>query len=110
MNKEIIHKVVNYIKNHCTEIQSLEDISEEMDVNYHSLRECFCKEIGMTMCQFLNLMRCKKAREILRTTDLKLLAVAQDVGFKTDKYFIQVFEKYEGISPQNYRNRLKNSH
>jgi two-component system response regulator YesN len=109
MHKEIIHMVVEYIQYQYADIQSLEDISEEMHVNYHSLRESFSKEMGMTMCQFLNRIRCKKAREILRTTDLKLYAVAQDVGFRNDKYFIKVFEKYEGISPKNYRKRFKNN-
>lgn len=109
MNGENILKAAKYIRQNYKNIRSLEDISNDVGLNHNSLREAFAREMGMTLSSFLNKVRCRKACEFLKKTNSKLYAIALDVGFKSDKYFIKVFEKFEGISPEKYRKRIKNN-
>lgn len=108
MNKDIILCAKKYIEQYYMAIDHLEKIASCTHCNYHSLRHNFVKKMGLTLGQYLTKIRCKKARELLLETDWKLFKVANKVGFHDDKYFIKVFEKQFGISPNQYRLTMYN--
>ena len=39
----------------------------------------------------------------MRDPSLKLSEIAELIGYSTQHYFINVFKKYVGISPQDYK-------
>ena len=51
-------------------------------------------------------MRIERAKELLATTNLKLSAIAMDIGYNEPNYFSHVFRKAEGVTPKEYRNRI----
>ena len=53
-------------------------------------------------------VRLEKAKNLLRTTDSTIIQIAQEVGY-TASYFDNVFKKFEGITPQTYRQRWYDS-
>ena len=99
----------DYIEQNFGTIQSLGDVAKHIGCNYHSLREVFSKEMGIPLGEYLNLVRCSEAKRLLRTTDWKLYSVALELGFRNDKYFIKVFKKVNGLSPNSFRNNRKNN-
>ena len=48
-------------------------------------------------------VRIERAKELLRTTMLKVYEIAYEIGYDDEKYFSQVFRKVEGISPSQFR-------
>ena len=45
----------------------------------------------------------KRAVELLNTTDLTIMGIAEQLGYETQHYFSTVFKKTVGISPNRYR-------
>ncbi|MNY73845.1 HTH-type transcriptional activator RhaS [compost metagenome] len=58
----------------------------------------------MTFVNYLNHIRMEAAKELLRTTDMKALEIAERVGYSDANYFSFAFRKYVGVSPKEYRN------
>ena len=52
---------------------------------------------------FINKFRVSHAKRLLKTTDLKVYEVAEQVGFSDTKYFNKVFKDVEGVSPKEFR-------
>jgi AraC family transcriptional regulator len=45
----------------------------------------------------------ERAKEILRTPEMRVLDVAVACGFKTQQHFARVFRQMCGVSPTEYR-------
>ena len=84
-------------------IFSVNDVADLLHCNYHTLREVFSREKGISMQQYLYMLRCKYVKRYLRETNWKLFKIAVTTGFKDDRQMIRVFQKYTGITPENYR-------
>ena len=48
-------------------------------------------------------MRVKAAAQLLSDTQLKLYEIAERTGFGEPSYLSNVFKKYYGVSPREYR-------
>lgn len=70
---------------------------------YKLLRE-FKKEIDMTLEYYLNQERmCRCGFILLSNPDIAVKEVSKMMGFCTSDYFIQVFKKFYGIVPGQFR-------
>ena len=47
----------------------------------------------------------EQAREMLKTTQKKIVTISNDVGYPNVSYFCQSFREYFGISPQKFRSQ-----
>ena len=69
----------------------------------HFSRE-FKKETGFGFCEYLNLLRLKKAEQLLKQNDkIRVSEVSEMVGFNDSNYFSLKFKKMYGTSPKNIR-------
>ncbi len=62
-----------------------------------------------TFVDLLTNRRMQAAIELLRHTDLKLSAIASQVGFSNQHYFSSTFKKMTGESPSEFRERSQRS-
>ena len=67
----------------------------------------FQKYTGDSPYAYVMAMRIKKAKYLLRSTELTITAVAYETGFNSEANFIYVFTKNVGVSPGKFR-KLKN--
>ena len=58
---------------------------------------------GKTYMEILNGIRIEHAKIYLKTTDMKLDEIAEQVGWGNARNFIRIFKQYEGITPGKYR-------
>jgi AraC-like DNA-binding protein len=63
----------------------------------------FKKVTGMGFGPYVRKVRLQKARQMLQEGTLTLERIAQDCGFNSASYLIQVFNKALGTSPRKYR-------
>ena len=84
---------------------TLEEISEKLCVTPEYLSQQFHKEIGVNYSAYVRALRVDKAKELLRTTELKVYEVAKRVGYTDSKYFARVFKAETGRMPCGYRTR-----
>ena len=59
--------------------------------------------MGTTFIEYLIGKRMEKAKELLRTTQMRSSEVAYRVGYRDPHYFSSTFKKMQGMTPREYR-------
>lgn len=99
----LIELVKAYILESYADILSLEIIAEHFHVSSKYLSHLFKQHTGETLTTTIALIRVEKAKQLLRTTNLKVSDIGSKVGMDSRATFQRVFKKIEGVSPQEYR-------
>ncbi|MCL6602971.1 MAG: response regulator [Paenibacillus sp.] len=101
---DLISKVKQYISVHYNNDQlSLQDISRQIGVSPSHMSKVFSQETGQTMTEYLTGTRIRKAMELLKTTRQKTFEIAFEVGYNDQHYFSNLFKKFTGMTPMEYR-------
>jgi two-component system response regulator YesN len=104
--KMMIHQARNYIEEHFTDAElSLADVAAHVNLSPSHFSVVFAQEAGETFKDYLIKLRLARAKELLRTTNLKCAEVAYKSGYNDPHYFSTIFKKNAGVSPQRYRNQ-----
>ena len=61
------------------------------------------KETGKNIKDTLTECRVRHARQQLAVPGLRIIEIANDVGFGNVTYFSTIFKKYTGMTPYEYR-------
>ena len=72
------------------------------DLNSY-LSQAFKKETGETFTRYLTALRINKAKEILNSSDDTIEMVANKVGYSDYFYFMKIFKKVTGKTPNQFR-------
>ena len=67
------------------------------------------KETGNTFLEILTRVRMEQACNMLRDPNNKVYEIALAVGIKDSKYFSQIFKRYYGMTPIEFRQNLLNN-
>lgn len=100
---EIVRSIKQYIDEHYAEDLSQEDVAQRFFINKFQLSRMFKQEFGVNYQDYLIGARVKAAARLLLGTDLKLYEIAERTGFGEPSYLSNVFKKYYGVSPREYR-------
>ena len=65
----------------------------------------FKKATGMTFIDYLGRVRVEKAKNLLQNPNLRVSAIALEVGFQSVSQFNRTFKKVTGRSPKQLRPR-----
>ncbi|OUN31893.1 hypothetical protein B5G33_00570 [Blautia sp. An81] len=98
-----IARAKQYIEENYQQNISLEEVAGNVFLNKNYLSELFHKEVGCSFSQYLTEVRIEKAKLLLRETHMKVKEIADMTGFDNPSYFIQVFKKTQGCTPNEYR-------
>ncbi|PPA71797.1 response regulator [Jeotgalibacillus proteolyticus] len=106
-NAKLIESIKNYIDIHYADEISLTSLSELFHINGAHLSETFKSQIGTNFSDYLVKVRMEKAEVLLKDTDLKIIDVANLVGFSSSGYFSTVFKKHVKQTPVEYRRTIE---
>ncbi|MEH7504007.1 response regulator [Neobacillus drentensis] len=104
--KVIVDSVRHYLDRHYASEISLTLLSELFHINSAHLSETFKNYVGQNFSDYLVNLRMDKAQQFLRDRQLKIIDVANLVGFSNSGYFSTVFKKHVGQTPVEFRNTL----
>ncbi|TAH65065.1 MAG: AraC family transcriptional regulator [Anaerolineaceae bacterium] len=79
-------------------------VARQFNYNPNYFSKIFRERTGMSFTTYLNVLRINNAKVLLFQTSLRVNEIAYEVGFRDDKYFMRVFKKMEGLTPNQYRN------
>lgn len=99
--------VRQYIDNHFKENITLDQLASMVHINKYYLSHAFQKEYHTSPINYLIERRIEESRFLLSETDHSLSQIAQILGFSSLSYFSQCFRKAEGVSPMEYRKRVR---
>ena len=100
---QIVKKAVEFILKNLDKNISLNSVSEYLYINKSHLSRIFKEVTGMTVHEYMNVHRIRKAREYLIETDLNIDEIAKYCGFQSTTYFTTVFTNHTTFSPSRYR-------
>ncbi|MGM0903978.1 MAG: response regulator transcription factor [Bacillota bacterium] len=105
-NKAIIESVRSYVDLHYASEISLTTLSNLFHINSAHLSETFKHHVGKNFSDYLVHLRMEKATELLKDHQLKIIDIANLVGFSSSGYFSTVFKKHYGQTPVEFRNSM----
>ncbi len=105
-----IYAATQYMQTHFHEKITLEQVAQRVFLSPSYFSRVFKRELGQPFSGFLNSLRIKKSKELLQSTQLKLIDIALAVGFDDQSYFTKIFKKEMGITPFQYRARNQEKH
>ena len=96
---EVTVKIVNYIEQNYMNHIYLDDIAAYVDYNRNYICSVFKKDTGMTVVDYLNYVRIRKACEYISYSDIDISQVFRRVGFTNAGHFNRTFNKFAGMPP-----------
>lgn len=100
-------KIIAYIENHYFDDLNMNDIAKNVFfISPNYLSKLVNDATGLRFSKYLLKVRMENARKILARGDLSISEVAQLTGYNSESHFIQLFKKYYGTTPKNYRSTL----
>ncbi len=100
-------EVLAYLEAHYAEPLSLEELAARFHFSPKYFSAYFRANFGQTLTQYRNALRVEQAALLLLATDGKILDIALRTGFDNVGYFIRLFRRIMGVSPSQYRSRMR---
>lgn len=104
-DKKLLANVKAYIVDHLDEDLTVERIASLFHVSYYYLCHIFKKLTKKTIHQFRTEKLLEKAIRMLLETNDKISEIAAVCGFDNFSYFSEIFLKYVGIAPSEFRKK-----
>lgn len=105
-----VRACVEYISEHLHENLRLEELSSHCGLCTRSLSLKLKAELGMGIPEYIHREKLREAKYLLERTDYTLTQITTFLNYPTQSYFTQIFKKYEGCTPQQYRNDPRRLH
>lgn len=104
-NEYIIERAKAYIEKNYYKKIYLDDIAKQSCVSKYYFVRLFKKETNLNFTDYLNLVRISKAKKML--THCSIAQTCYDVGFNSLPHFYNIFKRFEGCTPNEYKKNLK---
>ncbi|RNB83274.1 DNA-binding response regulator [Brevibacillus nitrificans] len=103
--KRLVDQAIAYTHRHFQSPDiSIHKVCADLHISPGYFSSIFKRETKTTFVTYLLQLRMEKAKELLRTTDLKTFEIAEQVGYSDANYFSFCFRKHVGLSAKEYRN------
>lgn len=101
-----IFKALQYIKQNLSMQLTISEVAENIFVSKSTLTKRFQKELAMSVNQYIHDTIMFQAVQLLRSTDISVLAVSEKFGFSDQFYFSRCFKAKFGMSPREFRKNM----
>lgn len=102
-NRDVVMEITKYITENYKEKITIKDVADHIGYNCNYASKLFKRIFGMSFNDFVNTLRINTACQLLVNTNSKIVQIAFDSGFQSQRSFNQNFKKAFGVSPDEYR-------
>jgi transcriptional regulator GlxA family with amidase domain len=102
----LIVKAEKWIKQNLSRDIGIEDIAAQVAVSARTLTRHFKESTGDSPQVFVQKIRVEMSKALLESTQLRMDAILERIGYGDDRAFRRLFKKYTGLSPREYRERF----
>lgn len=95
--------IVRYMYKQLHRLLTLDELSREFELSKSYINEIFQKNTGYAPMEFFTNLKMKEACRLLRSSELFVYEIADELGYSDQYYFSRIFKKTVGISPKEYR-------
>ena len=103
-NEMLMERIVNCVHEHLSDPEyNVETLADEIGLSRAHLHRKMKEMTGIATGKFIRDMRMKEAAHLLELGTINISQIAYRVGFNDHNHFSQVFKRYYGVSPKEYR-------
>lgn len=103
----LVVRICDFIAENFREDIDSADIASAADIHPKYAMSVFKKSTGMTLNDYVNLMRLSYAQALLMQEEANVLQVAMDSGFGSLSAFNKSFRRIAGMSPSDFRREVR---
>ncbi|MGO4790682.1 response regulator [Paenibacillus sp. 2KB_20] len=107
---EGFRQVEAYVQHNFNEDISLQQLAARFHLSEAHFSRLFRKRLGVSFIEYLTRLRMEQAKRLLGDENVRIYEVSLAVGYQDSRYFSQIFRKYTGETPTEYRKRMLESH
>ena len=101
----IIKKIQNIITSDPLSAPGPYEMAAKLNISYSYMSMILKKTLNISYKELLNRSRIDLSKKLLLSTEKNVTEIGYDCGFCDSSYFIKIFKKYIGMSPNTYRNK-----
>lgn len=101
---QTLQRIKDYIQANLSHNLTLNEIAACVCYNSSHVSRFFHQMTGQTLSQYILQQRMEEACRCLSSGNDSIQAISEKLGFDSAQYFSNVFKKYMGVSPRDYRN------
>ena len=102
-SENTIEQVIEYVKTHFHENISLGELAKQHHFEISNFSRMFKRYTGERYSDYVAKLRVEYAKRYLTDTTRSIEEIAELVGYKSVRYFREIFMEYTGLTPSQYR-------
>lgn len=106
-SNELCYKLMNVIDRGVFSIKELKEISALTNYDYSYLSASFKKNTGRTLSEYFLSRKMFAAEQLIKEGKSKLCEISEMLQYSSYYSFSRAFKAYFGVSPREYKNKLK---
>lgn len=107
INDRHLAQAIGFIRGHAAEPIQVSDILRAVPMSRSSLERRFQEALGRSPADEIRRVRLESAKQLLAGTDLPVPEVAEASGFQSREYLAYTFKRATGLTPREYRARVR---
>lgn len=105
----LIERAEQYIRSYYASPIKAHEVADVINISPNYFSSLFKQKTGKSFNDYINTMRVEEAKQLLEETPFNVNEIAEKVGYREYKYFVDVFKKFTGYTPTKYRNITANN-
>lgn len=97
-------EIMNYIQANYIDV-TLDDLAEKFYLSKPYLSKYVREKSGMTFGELVKKIRMKKAKALLKSSNMTVESIALSVGYQNVEHFNRLFKKAYNMTPMQFRNQ-----
>lgn len=98
-----IYPALAYISNHPGQMVTMNEMADLCHLSSSYFSRLFTREVGESFTNYVNRQKIEIAKHQLRNTSKSISLIAGELGYVNTSHFINLFKRFEGITPLIYR-------
>ena len=103
-DRSTVDRILSYINEHCDGKLAREELSRIFHYHPGHINRLVMSATGMTLHKYIIEAKLHRAESLLTNTNMPITQIAMQLSFYDSSHFSQIFQKYKGVSPSEYRN------
>lgn len=108
-NSYIIEQAKVYVTKNIFQKIYLNNIAAYIDINPTYLSHLFAEKTGVTIQNYIQQEKISRACNMLQFSNNSIAEIAQYLSYQSQSHFTEVFKRYQGMTPTQYRNMYKSN-
>ncbi|MDO5725976.1 MAG: AraC family transcriptional regulator [Tissierellia bacterium] len=104
-----IKEITSYIEDHYNFNIKLSTLSKIACMSESKLKTSFKLYHNFSITEYIQRLRMQKAEHLLISTDMSIKEIAKIVGYKNPSRFSELFKRYKGLSPKDFKKLITES-